>query len=58
MLVAHLDRGLGKRPTYELRLTLNEATWRRADEAVEVDGTRGGGGLDAGEGGAVCKVAA
>lgn len=43
MLVAHLDRGLGKRPTYELRLTLNEASWQQADVAVEVDGTRDGG---------------
>lgn len=61
VLVAHLDRGLGKRPTYELRLTLKEAAWRQADEAAQVDGTRdgeGGEGLDAGEGGAVCEVAA
>lgn len=44
MLVAHLHRGLGERPTYELGFTLNEATWRQAGQAVEGDGTGDGGG--------------
>lgn len=52
VLVAHLDRGLGKRAANELGFTLNTVKWQQADE---VDGTRDGE-LDAGEGGAVGEV--
>lgn len=44
VLVAHLHRGLGERPAYELRLPLGEAAWRQADQAVEVGGTKEWGG--------------
>lgn len=54
VLIAHLDGGLRKRPTYELCLTLNVTMWQ---QAVKIVRWNRGWELDGGVLGAVHKMA-